>query len=85
MKSTAGADAREPPPLQVGNRSCIGRPLSYLELNHLLGTLLKRFKVESGNPSKKTAANNFVSLRPGRHEIHFVPIGFGSTISMGKL
>jgi cytochrome P450 len=60
-------------PFGVGSRSCIGRPLSYLELHTFVGKLFDEFIIESiNNNDQKTIPNNFVSLRPGEHRVRFV-------------
>lgn len=58
-------------PFGVGARSCIGRPLTMAELEHVVGALIKSFDLKSlkAEPAK---AYSLVSLRPGPHEIAFV-------------
>jgi len=61
-------------PFGVGaRRSCLGRPLSYLELRLLVGPLLRRFDLVSATPSSPCEADSYVSLRPGPHRVLFVP------------
>uniref|UniRef100_A0A7S3PFH7 Cytochrome P450 n=1 Tax=Aplanochytrium stocchinoi TaxID=215587 RepID=A0A7S3PFH7_9STRA len=57
----------------VGARACLGRPLSMVEMKATITTLLLKYQISSKR-SEKTKANNFVSLRPGKHEISFTPI-----------
>jgi cytochrome P450 len=58
-------------PFGVGARSCIGRPLSMVELHALVGALVREFRVVLLSDMPKPT--NFVSLRPGPHKVGFMP------------
>ena len=67
-------------PFGVGARSCVGRPLSLLELHALVRPVLDAFDVVAVDPgngdeaaTRRVKPNNLVSLRPGTHCIAFVP------------
>jgi cytochrome P450/NADPH-cytochrome P450 reductase len=70
-------------PFGGGKRSCIGRPLTNHEVSFVLSQIFENFElhavVKEGeelrlNLEARTTPNNFVSLRPGNHQIAFVPL-----------
>jgi len=65
-------------PFGVGKRSCVGRPLSLVELNNVVAGLISEFDIIAlnlGNGQKRsikmTTPTNMVSLRPGLHSVAF--------------
>mmetsp|Transcript_104850 Transcript_104850/g.338121 ORF Transcript_104850/g.338121 Transcript_104850/m.338121 type:complete len:334 (-) Transcript_104850:93-1094(-) len=53
-----------------GQRVCLGRPLSVVEIKAALAVVLSRFELSSGS-GPLVKPNNLVSLRPGAHAIRF--------------
>eukprot|EP00756_Hemistasia_phaeocysticola_P047597 Hpha_TRINITY_DN22072_c0_g1::TRINITY_DN22072_c0_g1_i1::g.112145::m.112145 len=69
----SGLDGKEYLSFGKGARMCVGRPLSFLESKAVIGTLLCAFELRSAE-SKPVRPFNFVSLRPGKHRLHFQPL-----------
>jgi len=51
-----------------GPRSCVGKPLSFIESPIVIASILSEFQVRA----EKVLPQNMVSFRPGKHELEFV-------------